>query len=246
MQSNEGLAYAVRIEACKATRETLTEPSPRQRLGALDDVLSHLAARAHAAWLAADVKVGAHAAAATATATAAVTATATATTAVTCARSTATRRTLLFDATVQLLGTCIHLHRRAWFADLSLDLHSCSFQSEHMAGGGPDAALVERSVARIALVAHRMSGLLLADFEACYAAEAVAPPHWPFIACCNMLASYGCVIALLNAKADERRGLRGRIDFLEASLSLYARFWPVAAKAQHEVRACLRAVEAST
>lgn len=124
------------------------------------------------------------------------------------------RQAILFDSLVAAHAARIHLHRRAWFGDLPLDLDSCSFrwkgdppplsQASHPSGYVPDPASLQSSVHRMVEAADSILLLTQVDsqraFERVMAQQAnpsdlhFLPIHWPVWGCCQMVASYAYVV----------------------------------------------------
>lgn len=139
-------------------------------------------------------------------------------------RAHGSRQAILFDSLVAAYACRIHLHRRAWFGDLPLDLESCSFKWQDEPGyGGPSSHLVDdcsgddahapyvpdlkalqNSV--LALVEAADKILLLTRLDSQQAMERATaqsanpselhfmPIHWPIWGCCQMVASYAYVV----------------------------------------------------
>lgn len=143
-----------------------------------------------------------------------------------------TRIEILFTAMTMLHASRIHLHRLAWFHDLTMDFTSCSFKKFDstvqipLTSGATSAehsarrrALLSTSVTRIVSSADAIMRLVRLDqrmaspstwtntaFSGADAQAYVAgrlPAHWPFLGCCNMVAAFGYVVAVAASGPDE-------------------------------------------
>lgn len=128
---------------------------------------------------------------------------------------------LLFTSLLMLYSSRIHLHRLAWFADLTMDFTTCSFKrpsetkinEQPRSPDSPDTnAAKERrrqsmlltSVTRIVSSADAIMRLIRLDLRMSSSAAAEAqlnttsklPVHSPFFGCCNLVAAFGYVVAV--------------------------------------------------
>ncbi|EPQ32122.1 uncharacterized protein PFL1_00319 [Pseudozyma flocculosa PF-1] len=203
--STSSSVYMLRIEAVYLMAECITEhatPSV-ERLSSLDGILANLIARAQTAWLTA----------ARALASAGR---------VRAPKAAATREVCLFDTAVLLHACRIQLHRKAWFADLTLGLDSCSFKTQVTDRQDPDQRQMQVSVGRILEASRNISRLIRYDLDLTFeeatssplsslsssvsihgsAASGSAPPHWPFIGCCLMIGAYGGWVSIASTSSS--------------------------------------------
>lgn len=127
---------------------------------------------------------------------------------------------LLFAALLMLHAGRIHLHRQAWFTDLTLDFSSCTFRPQSslwdhdeppsMPASATEEtryAMLRYSTSRIIASSDAMMRHIRADQARSPLPRAVnstpdslnmgrLPVHWPFFGCCNTVAAFGYVVAI--------------------------------------------------
>ncbi|EOQ99316.1 hypothetical protein J056_001872 [Wallemia ichthyophaga EXF-994] len=132
-----------------------------------------------------------------------------------------TIKELNFTSTMMLLASRVHLHRQAWFADMTFDFQSCSFRQKMSememllndmfvmpSSGNLDASLCA-SLHAIRESSQQMLHWIRVDEVYQSQSASTTPPHWPFYSCCQLVASYGPIleIAILNASRNSENGV---------------------------------------
>lgn len=143
-----------------------------------------------------------------------------------------TIKELNFTSTMMLLASRIHLHRQAWFADMTFDFQSCSFKQkinemEMMLDdlfvmpncGNLDESL-SRSLQAIQESSQQMLHWIRLD-EANQSQQVFTTSlHWPFYNCCQLVASYGPIleIAILKASRSNENGVLQNVSAQESGV----------------------------
>lgn len=137
---------------------------------------------------------------------------------------------LLLDSLMMLHAGRIHMHRLFWFADLTLNLQSCSFQRATIFEVDTDDGSVRdtdlrrrrlqaemtKSVAQIIASSDAILSMMRTDTERCFRShflalsvlqdeqtspgQPITSPHWPVIGCCQIVASYGLAVGMAAGK----------------------------------------------
>ncbi|TIB72386.1 hypothetical protein E3Q06_03529 [Wallemia mellicola] len=130
---------------------------------------------------------------------------------------------LNFTSILILLAARIHLHRQAWFSDMTFNFQSCAFnhkmkEMEMLLDDAfvmPASCNLEDSLSGSLTAIHECTEQMLHYIRLDETHQTqqgiLIPPHWPFYSCCQLVASYGPIleIALLNAiRAGEQGALQ--------------------------------------
>ncbi|PWN52540.1 hypothetical protein IE53DRAFT_311915 [Violaceomyces palustris] len=203
-ETNQSEAYDIRVRTAAIVNESIKPPADPcrpelSRLQAIDTMISNLLVRAQSTWAGLALETSQHSSGQPTPAS-------------------QTKLEITFTAMVILHAARIHLHRQAWFSDLTMDFESCSFKPKNtpvkdLAPGSiegqdegcedcslssPKAAIrrtrIAASVAKIVSVSD-LSSTEKFPFE--------VPAHWPFFNCCQLVAAFGYVVAVAASGAEE-------------------------------------------
>ena len=66
-------------------------------------------------------------------------------------------------------------------------------------------------------------------------------PHWPYFACCQMVASYGSLLAILASPHNDqwrKKEAESGLELMDTALDNLASVWPIIAFFRSEIRSC--------
>lgn len=146
----------------------------------------------------------------------------------------------------------IQLHRKAHFADLPLNLQSCSFASMERSIRAANKSekdnyesiesIMEASQNIVDLVAMEVNHNTSANSSSREHWEVpLSEPHWPYFGCCQMVASYGSLLAILASSHNDqwkKKAAESGLELMDTALDNLASVWPIVDLFRSEIRSC--------
>lgn len=103
------------------------------------------------------------------------------------------------------------------------------------------ASIVEASQSIVELVAMDLNRNITTFNNSKQSEVPSSEPHWPYFACCQMVASYGSLLAILASPHNDqwrKKEAESGLELMDTALDNLASVWPIIAFFRSEIRSC--------